>query len=239
MRNLKGNVTTIGTLVMAVVVLAPLTGGCGGSAGILSPAFINSLSGGYYPLTPGPNAPFILIRVVNETGQNAEFIVTVERLVVETDENGNFLFDENDAPVTRTERETKRLATSAEAPGNDIGVLFECGQFPLTRIGLGENLLPTDAAVFIGGAGVAGSAGFGVRAGDLNPLELLSEDGISNFNCGDTVIFRAFESIGVAGGVALQAFLLPGSEQPSEFLGPSTFESLAEVLESQAREEEP
>jgi len=56
---------------------------------------------------------------------------------------------------------------------------------------------------------------------------------VGNFNCGDTIIFRAFLSIGVAGGVGLQVFLLPGSEQPDIFTGPDTIVSLANVLESE------
>ncbi len=82
---------------------------------------------------------------------------------------------------------------------------------------------------------MGGAAGFGVSAANLNPLQLFA----GNFNCGDTIIFRAFRSTGLAGGVSLQSFLLPGSEQPSVFGGPSTFLNYAELLESQVREEEP
>jgi hypothetical protein len=73
-----------------------------------------------------------------------------------------------------------------------------------------------------------------VPAGDLNPLLLE----VGNFNCGDTIIFRAFVSTGAVGGVALQSFLLPGSEQPSIFRGPNTFVNLEQFLESQVREDE-
>jgi len=62
---------------------------------------------------------------------------------------------------------------------------------------------------------------------------LISE---GNFNCGDTIIFNAFRSSGVAGGVALNAFLLPGSEQPSIFSGPDTFVNYQQFLESQVQE---
>jgi hypothetical protein len=215
---------------------ALLAGGCSDAATLFSPAFVNTVSGGYVPVTPGPNAPFILVRVVNETGQNAEFVVTVEKRIIEVDEDGNFLFDENNEPVTRIVRETHRVATSPTAPANDLGLLFSCARFPITRIGLGENLLDTDTAVSVGGGGAGGAAGVSVEVGDLNPLVL---EGVGNFNCGDTVIFRAFQSVGVPGGVGLQSFLLPGSEQPTNFSGPSTFENLAGFLESQLQEELP
>ena len=117
----------------------------------------------------------------------------------------------------------------------EVGTLFACGKSPVTHVGLGEDLLPTDAAVFVGGQGVGGAAGFGVTAGDLNPLQLA----VGNFNCGDTIIFQAFRAISVAGGVALQAFLLPGSEQPSIFSGPNTFVNLEQFLLAQIPEEEP
>ena len=235
MCNLKAKVTTAGAILLAIFALAQLSSGCGGLAGVFNPAFVNQFAGGGFPVTPGPNAAFVLVRVVNETTQTAEFIVTIERLVIETDEDGNFLIDEGGNPVTRAERETMQLDTLADAPANESGVLFDCSQSPVTKVGLGENLLPTDAAVFIGGGGPAGSPGFGIPAENLNPLLLE----VGNFNCGDTIIFRAFQSIGVPGGVAVQVFLLPGSEQPSGFRGPNTFETYSDVLESQAREGEP
>jgi hypothetical protein len=114
-----------------------------------------------------------------------------------------------------------------------MGVLFTCEESPVTIIGLGENLLPTDSAVLVGATG--GGTGFGVKAGDLNPLLLEA----NNFDCGDTVIFQAFLSASVPGGVGLQSFLLPSSEQPSEFSGPDTFQNWQQFLESQIREEEP
>lgn len=231
---MRGYLTASGIALPAIMILAQLAGGCGGNLGVFNSSFLNTFFGGSYPLTPGPTVPFIQVRAVNQTDRNIEFIVTVERDVIETDENGDFLFDESGQPVVRMERETNRLVTEPGQKTNEIGVLFDCSQFPVTRIGLGENLLPTDAAVFVGGGGAMGSAGYGIPAGDLNPLVL--EEG--NFNCGDTVIFQALASAGIPGGVDLQVFLLPGSEQPSDFLGPSTFENLAEFLESQVGAEE-
>lgn len=212
--------------------LAVVGWACGGAA--LNPAFINSLSGGVVPVTPGPPAAFVFVRTVNETNQTVEFIVTIEREELVRDEDGNFQVDENGNFVTEPKRETVRLNTNATGLATETGVLFPCGESPVTIVGLGEDLVPTDAAVFVGGGGAGGNVGFGVPAGNLNPLRLE----IGNFNCGDTIIFRAFTSVGVAGGMALQTFLLPGSEQPSIFSGPSTFVNYEEFLATQLQGDE-
>ena len=224
-------------------VLATLIGvalsvaGCGTTASIFNPAFVNPLLGGIVPVTPGPVAAFVLVRCVNETGQPVEFIVTIQRSLLVTDDEGVYQIDDDGNFITRPERSTVRLSTAAEGRASELGVLFPCGQSPITHVGLGENLEPTDAAVFVGGQGTGGAAGYGVAAGDLNPLQL--EVDPPNFVCGDTVIFRAFRSTAVAGGVALQSFLLPGSEQPSTFQGPSTFANVESYLQSLSLREEP
>lgn len=215
------------------IIAALLIGvGCGS---VLNPAFLNTLSSGQFPVTPGPAADFVFVRASNETGQQAEFIVTIERSVLVLDDDGAFQIDEDGNFVTRPELQTVRLFTGATGKAADQGVLFSCSESPVTFVGLGENLLPTDAAVFVGGAGAGAQAGFGIPADDLNPLSLTA----GNFNCGDTIVFRAIRSIGVTGGVELQSFLLPGSEQPSTFAGPSTFASYQQFLETQIREDEP
>ena len=217
--------------VLFAVTATLLIPACGAS--FFNPAFVNATSGGQFPVTPGPGAAFVFVRTRNETTQNVQFIVTIEREVLVVDENGNFQIDESTQQfITRPERETVRLNTGATGQSTDVGVLFPCGQSPVTKVGLGENLLPGDAAVFVGGGGAGGATGFGVTANNLNPL-LISE---GNFNCGDTIIFNAFRSSGVAGGVALNAFLLPGSEQPSIFSGPDTFVNYQQFLESQVQE---
>ena len=209
--------------------------GCGTEASFLNPAFINANIGGQYPLTPGPGAAFVLVRCVNETGDVAEFTVTVEREVYVKDEQGQNQFDDLGQPVTTTERETVRMTTFANAPANELGVLFSCSPEPVNIIGLGENLLPSDAAIYIGGQGGGGTPGAGVSAADVNPLSRTA----GNFGCGDTVIFRAFTPGGIAGGtVSIQALLPPGYEQPSIFAGPDTFVNMAEFLETQVREDE-
>lgn len=207
---------------------APGTTGSGGVS-FFNPALINTLSGGQVPVTPGPEAAFVLVRVINVTNQVVEFIVTIERDVLVVDDAGNYQQDDQGNFITRPERETVRLITNATGQGTELGVLFPCGVSPVTMVGLGEGLLPTDAAIFVGGGGTGGVSGFGVAAGNLNPLQLA----VGDFNCGDTVIFQAFVQSGVPGGVALQVFLLPGSEQPSIFRGPDTFVNLANFLESQ------
>ncbi len=229
---MKRNVL-IATCVVAIALV--MSGGCGGAEAWLNPAFVNTFIGGQFPVTPGPSSAYVLVRVKNETLQNAEFIVTYEQEVIEADDDGNFLYDDFGNPVTRIERTTTRLSTFPDAPANDSGLLVDCSVFPVQRIGLGETLLGEDAAVLIGGAGPGGAGGVRVTAQTLNPLSLLA----GNFNCGDTVIFRAFRSTGVAGGVALQSFVQPGSEQPGAFSGPSTFVSYDQVLELHQREDEP
>ncbi len=226
-------VSRIGSAML--VACATVVGGCGFDLGILNPAFVNTVIGGSVPVTPGPGAPFVLTRCVNDTGQPVEFIVTIQRSVLVIDADGNYQVDEQGEFVTRPERETVRLTTAAAGRARELGVLFRCAESPITHVGLGENLLPTDAAIYVGGQGVGGAAGFGVAAGGLNPLQFDA----GNFNCGDTVIFRAFQSVGVAGGVGLRSFLLPGSEQPSIFTGPDTFTNLERIIESQVREDEP
>lgn len=217
------------------VLLAIAATGCGASASLFNPAFVNTVSGGITPVTPGPEADFVFVRGRNETGLNVEFIITIERLVLVQDADGSFQFDDLGNPVTRTERQTVRLSTFGTGQSAELGTLFSCSESPVTIVGLGENLVPTDAGVVVGSEGGAGAGGFGVPAGSLNPLRL----DVGNFNCGDTVIFRAFLSSAVAGGVGLQSFLLPGSEQPSDFLGPSTFVDYEDFLQSQVREEQP
>ena len=221
-------VTTAGLLVLG---LGLSMMGCG--SGFFNPAFVNSQIGGVVPQTPGPGADFVLVRVVNSTAQSVEFIVTIDREVLDLDENGNPQRDEDGNLITTAKRETVNLQTAATGDAAESGTLFECANSSISRVGLGQNLLPTDAGAFVGGA-TGGAAGFGVPVGDLNPLELSQ----GNFNCGDTVIFLAFVQAGQAGGVGLQAFLLPGFEQPSEFSGPNTFVNLQQFIETQVSEED-
>jgi hypothetical protein len=217
---------------------------CNSNVTLFNPAFTNQLSGGVYPFTPGPNTDFLLVRVLNATTDTVEFVITVEReffvlddegTPVFDDENDNGIRDPGEPLVTRPERQTVRMNTSANGKAGDLGVLFECGVSEVTLVGLGENLLPTDVAAFVGGQGAGGEVGFGVTAEGLNPLSLAD----SNFNCGDTIIFRAYQSSAKAGGVAIESLLLPNSEQPSEFSGADTFVNYQEFLESQIQENEP
>lgn len=211
--------------------------GCG-TAGIFNPAFSNTLFGGIFPVTPGPASRFILVRAINNTDQNVEFIVTVEKEEVQRNVDGSDQFDNDGNPVTEAVRESVSLTTFPNGQARELGVLFPCGRSPVTLIGLGENLLPSDSAVFVGGQGPAGTGGFGISAAQINPLVLLHRNDqgevVGNFTCGDTVIFQAIRSPGTSGGVALIAQLLPGSEQPREFPGPSTFLTFERILETEA-----
>lgn len=223
------------TLVVAVGSIALLPG-CASTVGLFNPAFVNTVSGGSFPLTPGPQADFVMVRVVNATGANAEFIVTIERAVFERDDEGNIILDDLGNPVTRPQRETVRLNTQANAPANELGVLFPCSDSPINLVGLGENLLPNDPAVFVGGGGAGNVPGGGIRVGTLAPLSRLTDP--SNFVCGDTVIFRAITSATTTGTVKLESFLLPGFEQPDVFAGPNTFVNYQNFLEAQQSEDE-
>jgi len=215
--------------VIAALAVLPVTSACNANATLFNSAFLNTFVGGQVPVTPGPVAPFILVRGVNNTNQTVEFIVTVEREALRPNGSGGFEQDEFGNFITETKRETVRLLTHPVGLASELGVLFDCSLEPITVIGLGDNLLPDEPAVFVGGQGAGAQTGFGVPAPNLNPLRL----DIGNFNCGDTIVFQAFGASGVAGGVVIQSFLLPGSEQPGQFVGPSTFENLATFLDSQ------
>ena len=210
--------------------------GCGNPVAFFNPSFVNLTSGGVFPLTPGPRADFVLVRVVNATLTNAEFIVTIEREVFQRDEFGNVILDGFGNPLTVAVRETKRLNTLVAAPSNEMGVLFPCSESPVNLIGLGEDLLPDDAAVFLGGGGTGFAAGSGVAVGDFQALSRLVDP--PNFVCGDTVIFRAIVSTSNVGTVRLESFLLPGFEQPDQFVGPNTFVNYQGFLESQTSDDE-
>jgi hypothetical protein len=221
---------------VCVAMLASLLS-CGGNAQLFNPAFVNTISGGQFPLTPGPEADFVLVRVVNATTQIVEFVVTVERQVPVTDDDGNPQLDVDGVPITQPERKTVRLTTFPVGRSSELGVTFPCNITPITRVGLGEMLSESDAAIFVGGEGPLGNPGFGVPAGDLNPL-ISVPDQPSNFRCGDTVIFRAITATGVTGGVKLESFVLSDDDQPSVFTGPNTFVNLQTYLGTIAGESE-
>ncbi len=204
------------------------------SGTLFNPAFVTTTSGGYVPLTPGPRADFVLVRCVNDTGQNARFVVAIERESVRLDDDGEPVIDDG-VIVTEPTIESVRIQTRAASPANELSTLFPCSTSAINRVGLGENLLSSDTAVFVGGGDVGQPGGVGISAETLSPLSRVPDEGPSNFNCGDTVIFRAIADTRVAGGVRLESFLLPGAEQPSIFTGPNTFVNYQEFLESQAQ----
>ena len=226
---MKRNAITASSIALVLAI------GCGGTTTFFNPAFLNTLTGEFFPLTPGPNAAFVMVSGLNRTDDIIDFIVTIDRNVLVTDDDGNFQLDDSGLFITRSERETVRLTTFPDGQASEVGVLFPCGESQITRVGLGENLLPGDSQIFVGGEGFAGAAGFGVSVDGVNPLSLAA----GNFNCGDTIIYVAFTRIGVPGGVGIQTFLKPFSEEPSEFRGPNTFANLEAFLESQQREDDP
>ncbi len=227
----------VGSLVM-VVIGAGLTASlsCGDNLTLLNPSFLNFLEGGQVPITPGPNAAFVLVRVVNQTrGQAISFVVTAEIARAARDDEGQLQRDENGAVVTELVMETHRVQTFPVGNASEAGVLFSCaaGAQAVERVGLGENLLPSDRGVFLNSA-AGGVAGLGVQAG-VNALNRTDGD----FRCGDTVTFEVIDTIGVPGNVKVRSFLLQGELQPNQFAGPDTFRNFAQFLQTQVREEEP
>lgn len=221
---------TAATLVLSAGLLL---GGCGIQAA-LNPAFVNTVQGGVVPVTPGPNAAFVLVLGVNESPQTVEFVVTIEREVIQLNDNGEPLIDENGNFITQAVRKTSKLFTQPNSGANQTGTLFPCSPSPVTLVGLGENLQPTDRHILVGGTGSIGIPGTGITIPGLGPLSLAA----GNFNCGDTIMYQAFQDTTVAGNVNVLTFLLPGSEQPSDFSGPDTFANLADFLQANLRDEQ-
>ncbi len=214
---------------------------CGSASGLFNPAFVNTVDGGVFPLTPGPNSSFVLVRGLNETAAVLEFFITIERRKLVLDENGEIIRDGNGNALTEDVLESTKVTTLPGGRSNDVGVLFECRDSAILRVGLGQNLLASDAAVFVSDPAtfnfddpLGNAGGFGILAQGLTPLQLFDGD----FFCGDTVIFRAFASSGVPGGISLQSFVLGGYLQPTTVSGPNTFANYEAFLESQAREDE-
>lgn len=204
-----------------------LVSGCGENARLFSDEFRSYASGDVVPLAPGEPSQLVLVRLVNDTPDRVEFVVTAERQVLITDEQGR--------GVIETTNETVRLPTSPVETANEVGALFDC---PVTRIGLGEDLNRpySDPGLFLreGGAEtVGGEAGFGVPS-SLPPLDSPA----GNFGCGDTLVFRVIESRGDVANIKVQAFVLPAASQPTAFLGPHTFNNVRIFLEEQTEEGE-
>lgn len=200
--------------------------GCGDdAAAIFNRSFINTLTATEFPVAPRPETGFVLVRVVNSTTEPVRFLVTVERRTV---------VGEGDEQATVIEPETVELFTLPGAKVNETGVLFDCSpEEPIRRIGLGRNLdkPQSDPALFVGGV-AAGTPGFGVPA-NRNPLN--SETG--QFQCGDTVIFRAIVSTNSVGGFQVESFVLPWELQPA-VVGRDTFGSVRRFLDEGISEDE-
>ena len=163
---------------------------------------------------PGPDSGLLLVRALNTTDQPVSFIVTVET-------------GETEDPVTN------ELFTLPGSQANEAGVLFTCtDEFPITRVGLGENLNQptTNPGLFVGGL-AANEQGFGVPP-NINPLSLIAGD----YTCGDTVIFQAIVSTNAPGGFKVQAFVLPAESQPED-TARNTFQVAGDFLRDRPGEE--
>jgi len=200
--------------------------GCGDNARLFSDEFRSLTSGDVVPLTPGDPSQLVLVRLINDTPDAIEFVVTAERQVLITDQEGR--------GVIESTNETVRLRTVPLETANEVGALFDC---PVTRIGLGEDLNSPYSQpglfVFEGDEIIGIEAGFGVPPG-TPPLDSPA----GNFGCGDTLVFRAIESSSSVGNVKVQTFVLPAASQPTEFLGPHTFNNVRIFLEEQSQEDD-
>jgi hypothetical protein len=199
---------------------------CGDNARLFSDEFRNFVRGDVVPLTPGEPSQFVLVRLVNDTPDAIEFVVTAERQVLITDEQG--------VGVIESTTETVRLRTLPLATANEVGALFDC---PVTRIGLGEDLNQpfSEPGLFVlegGGENLGVQAGFGVPS-NVPPLDSPA----GNFGCGDTIVFRVIESRLDVGNIKVQPFVLPAASQPEAFLGPHTFNNARIFLEGQTEED--
>ncbi len=200
-----------------------------------NPSFLNYIEGGQFPLTPGPDASFVFVRTVNKTSnQSVAFVVTAEIERVQRDDNGDLQRDESGNVVTELVLETHWLRTFPVGNASEAGVLYACtgGEQSVERVGLGDNLLPSDRGVFVNAT--AGGGGLGIQA-NVNPLSRSA----GNFACGDTVVFEVIDAIGVPGNVKVRTFTLDASSQPATFAGPDTFVNYERFLQSQVRENEP
>ena len=211
----------------AALALVLLVAGCGEEARLFSDEFRNFTAGDVVPLAPGEPSGLVLVRLVNDTPDAIEFVVTAERQVLITDEQGQ--------GVIKAATETVRLRTLPVEPANEVGALFDC---PVTRIGLGEdiNRPNSEPGLFIleGGA----NATFGVEAGFGVPSAVPPLDSpAGNFGCGDTLVYRVIQSRGKAANVEVQTFVLPAASQPDAFLGPHTFNNVRIFLEEQTGED--
>ncbi len=198
--------------------------GCGADAALLlNPAFVNQIEGGVlFPLAPRPDTGLLLIRANNATTEPITFLITVERSTVLAD---------GDA-TTITNSETTEVFTRPGSNSNEAGVLFPCDENnPIVRIGLGRNLNQpsTDAGLFIGGFNDV-VPGFGVP-GNINPLDILNGD----FRCGDTLVYRAIQSVNQPGGFRVQAFIIPWENQPDN-TARNTFDVASQFLSGRPTE---
>ena len=115
---------------VTVLTLGLLLGaGCNPEATLFSNTFRNTVQGDVVPLAPGEASGLVMVRLVNDTLDTIDFVVTAERQVLLTDQEGN--------AVIQTTDETVRLRTFPFETGNEIGALFDC---PVTRVGLGEDI---------------------------------------------------------------------------------------------------
>ena len=96
-----------GSLFAAVLIASVV--GCGENVSFLNPTFLNTLEGGQFPISPGPGADFVLVRVKNSTiNTPISFTVTAEITRAARDENGDIQLNEFGDVVTEMVLESHR-----------------------------------------------------------------------------------------------------------------------------------
>ncbi len=200
---------------MSVVLLVATMVGCNASL-LLNPSFINQQTGEVFPLVPGDRTGFVLVRANNTSGVPIEFVITAERRLPSEEDPSGFTIEQH----------TFRILTQPQQTANDLGILIEC---PVFRLGLGEDLdrPTTEPGLFVNATAV-GAGGFGVPS-NVNPLNSDS----ANFDCGDTVVFQAFQAANTAGGVAAASFVLDDEGFSGDIVGLDTFGNARALLEEQ------
>jgi len=157
----------------------------------------------------------VFVYATNGLSLPAEFIVTIERDVPLRDARGKFLLDTGGNVRVSPQRQTARLPIPPlegigsgypNLPEFRVGAYFDCGQWAVRVVGLGENWMPDDPAVILG----SGPERYGLPVGDLRPLLL----DYRNFGCGDIVVFATVVDPLVPSGAGLRSFLVPVVEQP-------------------------
>ncbi len=109
-------------LFIMVALLSSSWLGCSSEAQVFNQSFINLFAGSNVPLTPGPDAGYVMAYVINNTNQSIEFVVTAqaEEVIVRLDNGVATGFD----PPRLLEPATVNLRTDALG-GPTLAIVFD------------------------------------------------------------------------------------------------------------------